>query len=169
MVAQLANHAIHIFVIRDHRTAIAKTSEVLLNNKARACGVAELTDLEPIAPRSDTLRVVFNHKQAVPVGDFAALPAPLEVTQDKFSQDSHPQKGLTCTSCHGGDATSYDPTVSMGKKAGFKGKIDRKQIPQLCGSCHSNPTYIKQYDPGLRTDQLDQYHTSMHGKRLAAG
>jgi predicted CXXCH cytochrome family protein len=54
-------------------------------------------------------------------------------------------------------------------KAGFKGKIDRKQVPQLCASCHSNPTYMKQYDPGLRTDQLDQYHTSMHGKRLAAG
>jgi hypothetical protein len=99
----------------------------------------------------------------------SALPDPLEVTQEKFSQDIHAQKGLTCTSCHGGDASSYDPTVSMGKKEGFKGKIDRKQIPQLCGSCHSNPTYIKTFDPGLRTDQLDQYHTSMHGKRNAAG
>ena len=28
---------------------------------------------------------------------------------------------------------------------------------------------MKQYNPSLRTDQLDQYHTSMHGKRLAAG
>src|ERR1039458_5720929 len=71
MVAQLANHAIHIFVIRDHRTAIAKTSEVLLNNKARACGVAELTDLEPIPPSRDSWRGFFNHKQAVPLGDFA--------------------------------------------------------------------------------------------------
>jgi len=57
----------------------------------------------------------------------------------------------------------------MGKKAGFKGKIDRKQVPQLCGSCHSNPTYIKTFNPGLRTDQLDQYHTSVHGKLFAAG
>jgi len=28
---------------------------------------------------------------------------------------------------------------------------------------------MKQFNPSLRTDQLDQYHTSMHGKRLAAG
>src|ERR1035441_533505 len=99
----------------------------------------------------------------------SAMPDPLGVTQEKFNQDIHSQKGLTCTSCHGGDASSYDPDVSMSRKTGWKGKIDRKQIPQLCGACHSNPTLMKQYNPSLRTDQLDQYHTSMHGKRLAAG
>ena len=70
----------------------------------------------------------------------STMPDPLGVTSDKFSQDIHAQKGLTCTSCHGGDASSYDPTVAMGSKAGFKGKIDRRKIPDLCGSCHSNPT-----------------------------
>jgi predicted CXXCH cytochrome family protein len=99
----------------------------------------------------------------------SALPEPLGVTQEKFSQDIHAQKGLTCTSCHGGDATSYDPDQAMSRKAGFKGKIDRREIPQLCGSCHANPAYMRQYDPSLRTDQLAQYHTSVHGKRLAAG
>jgi hypothetical protein len=99
----------------------------------------------------------------------SAMPAPLGVTQDKFSQDIHAQKGLTCTSCHGGDASSYDPTVAMGRKAGFKGKIDHRQIPELCGSCHSDPNFMRQYDPSLRTDQLAEYHTSVHGKRLAAG
>jgi hypothetical protein len=97
------------------------------------------------------------------------MPDPLGVTSDKFSQDIHAQKGLTCTSCHGGDASSYDPTVAMGSKAGFKGKIDRKKIPDLCGSCHSNPNLMRQYDPSLRTDQLAEYHTSVHGKRLVAG
>ena len=95
--------------------------------------------------------------------------AGLEVTPEKFSQDIHAQKGLTCTSCHGGDASSYDPDQAMSRKAGWKGKIDRRQIPQLCGSCHSNPAYMRPFNPSLRTDQLDQYHTSMHGKRLAAG
>ncbi|MGA3263680.1 MAG: cytochrome c3 family protein [Terracidiphilus sp.] len=99
----------------------------------------------------------------------SAQPGRLEVTPDKFSQDIHAQKGLTCVSCHGGDASSYDPGQAMSRKAGWKGKIDRRQIPQLCGSCHSNPAYMRQYNPSLRTDQLDQYHTSMHGKRLAAG
>lgn len=99
----------------------------------------------------------------------SALPAPYGVTQEKFSQDIHAQKGLTCTSCHGGDATSYDPAVSMSRKAGWKGKIDRRQVPELCGSCHSNSAYMRQFDPRLRTDQLAQYPTSVHGKLLAAG
>jgi len=93
----------------------------------------------------------------------------LGVTQEKFSQDIHAQKGLTCVSCHGGDASSYDPTQSMSRKAGWKGKFDRKAIPALCGSCHSNPNLMRTYNPSLRTDQLDQYHTSVHGKRLASG
>ncbi|MGZ6347540.1 MAG: cytochrome c3 family protein, partial [Anaerolineales bacterium] len=69
----------------------------------------------------------------------AALPDPLGVTQEKFSQDIHAQKGLTCVSCHGGDPTSDDPDKAMSRKAGWKGKIDRRQIPQLCGTCHSDP------------------------------
>jgi hypothetical protein len=93
----------------------------------------------------------------------------LQVTPEKFSQDIHAQKGLACTSCHGGDSSSYDPDQAMSRKAGWKGKVDRKQIPQLCGFCHSNPALMRTYDPSLRTDQLDQYHTSIHGKRLAAG
>ena len=97
------------------------------------------------------------------------LPEPLGVTQEKFSHDIHAQKGLTCASCHGGDPTSDDPDKAMSRKAGWKGKIDRKQIPQLCGTCHSDPAYIRQFNPSLRTDQLSQYRTSVHGKRLALG
>ncbi len=99
----------------------------------------------------------------------SALPDPLGVTQEKFSQDIHAQKGLTCVSCHGGDPSADDPDKAMSKKAGWKGKIERKQIPQLCGGCHSDPSFIRQFNPTLRTDQLDQYRTSVHGKRLAAG
>ena len=96
------------------------------------------------------------------------MPGRLQVTAEKFGQDIHAQKGLTCTSCHGGDASSYDPTVAMSPKSGWKGKVNRKQIPQMCGSCHSNSALMRTYNPRLRTDQLDQYHTSVHGKRLAA-
>ena len=99
----------------------------------------------------------------------SALPEPLGVTQEKFSQDIHAQKGLTCVSCHGGDPTSDDQEKAMSRKAGWKGKIERKQIPELCGSCHSDPAYIRQFNPSLRTDQLAQYRTSVHGKRWAIG
>jgi predicted CXXCH cytochrome family protein len=98
-----------------------------------------------------------------------ALPDPLGVSQEKFSQDIHAEKGLTCVSCHGGDATSDDPDQAMSRKAGWKGKIERSQVPQLCGSCHSDPAYMRQFNPSLRTDQLSQYKTSVHGKRLAGG
>lgn len=99
----------------------------------------------------------------------AMLPEPLGVTAEKFAEDIHSQKGLTCASCHGGDATTDDSDKAMSRKAGWKGHVDRKQVPQLCGSCHDNPAYMRQYNPSLRTDQLAQYHTSIHGKRLAGG
>lgn len=98
----------------------------------------------------------------------SVLDPPLQVTEGQFSQDIHAQKGLTCASCHGGDPTKAD-MEAMSKSAGFKGKIKRSDIPALCGSCHSNATYMKQYNPGLRTDQYSQYLTSVHGKLLGKG
>ena len=98
----------------------------------------------------------------------AALDPPLQVTQAQFSQDIHAQQGLTCASCHGGDPTKADMDA-MSKAAGFLGKIQRKQIPELCGHCHSDGAFMRKYNPSLRTDQLAQYKTSVHGKRLLQG
>jgi predicted CXXCH cytochrome family protein len=97
----------------------------------------------------------------------SALDAPLNVNADAFSASIHAQKGVTCAACHGGDPTSADNAMSP--KAGFKGKIARQRIPELCGKCHSDAAYMRQYNPSLRTDQLAQYHTSVHGKKLVAG
>jgi hypothetical protein len=98
----------------------------------------------------------------------SAMDAPLQVTQEQFAQDIHFQKGLTCASCHGGDPTKADPDA-MSKAAGFKGKIERKDIPGLCGRCHSDAAFMRQYNPSLRTDQFSQYLTSVHGKLRAKG
>lgn len=97
-----------------------------------------------------------------------SLDAPYKVTAEQFSHDVHAQKGLSCTSCHGGDASKMDMD-SMSKSAGFRGKIIRSQIPALCGSCHSDASYMRKYNPSLRTDQLSQYKTSVHGKKLERG
>ena len=97
----------------------------------------------------------------------SALDAPLNVSVDAFAADIHAQKKLTCASCHGGDPTSSDDAMSV--KAGFKGKITRHRVPELCGQCHADSTYIKKYNPSLRTDQFAQYQTSIHGKKLASG
>lgn len=98
----------------------------------------------------------------------SALDPPLQVTQEQFSHDIHAQKGLTCASCHGGDPTKADMDA-MSKAAGFRGKIERKQVPELCGRCHSDGAFMRQYNPSLRTDQLSQYKTSVHGKLFAKG
>jgi len=98
----------------------------------------------------------------------SALEGELHVTQEQFAQDIHAQKGLTCASCHGGDPSKTDDSA-MSKAAGFKGKIERAGVPKLCGSCHSDPAFMRQYNPSLRTDQFSQYQTSIHGKRQAAG
>ena len=97
-----------------------------------------------------------------------ALDPPLQVTEQQFTSDIHSQKGLTCASCHGGDPTRADMDA-MSKKAGFRGKIERSQIPALCGSCHSDVAFMRKYNPSLRTDQLSQYKTSVHGKLFAKG
>jgi predicted CXXCH cytochrome family protein len=98
-----------------------------------------------------------------------ALEALLLVTTEQFAQDIHAQKGLNCSSCHGGDPTNEDPGIAMGRTAGFRGKIQRAQIPALCAKCHSDAAYMRQYNPSVRTDQFAQYQTSVHGKRLKRG
>lgn len=98
----------------------------------------------------------------------SALDPPYKVTGEQFSQDIHAQKGLACASCHGGDP-SKDDQDAMSKQAGFRGKIARKDVPALCGRCHSDGAYMRQYNPSLRTDQFAQYLTSVHGKLRAKG
>jgi hypothetical protein len=57
----------------------------------------------------------------------------------------------------------------MSRARGFVGKIDRLAVPRLCARCHSDANLMRKYQPQQRVDQLAQYQTSMHGKRLAVG
>lgn len=99
----------------------------------------------------------------------SGLDQPIGIAQDQYAADVHAIKGLTCANCHGGDPKADDPEKAMNRAAGFKGHIDKKQVPELCGKCHGDAAYIRQYNPSLRTDQFAQYGTSQHGKRLASG
>ncbi|MGH9576629.1 MAG: hypothetical protein ACRD3R_04245, partial [Terriglobales bacterium] len=62
----------------------------------------------------------------------AEFPSPPGVSREDFAADIHAQKGLTCADCHGGDPAQSTPELAMGRAAGFRGHVDRKQIPQLC-------------------------------------
>ncbi|MBI4458628.1 MAG: cytochrome c3 family protein [Acidobacteria bacterium] len=86
-----------------------------------------------------------------------------------FPTDIHAGKGLTCASCHGGDPTSMDMRVSMDRAKGFRGKPSRQELPAFCGRCHSDAVYMHRFSPTAKTDQVSQYYTSGHGRRLRQG
>ena len=75
-------------------------------------------------------------------------------------------KGLRCSDCHGGDPTTTEISKVHSEKAKFQAFKSHKDIPELCGRCHSNIEYMRRYQPSPRTDQLAEYWTSGHGKRL---
>ncbi|HET8577761.1 MAG TPA: cytochrome c3 family protein [Methylomirabilota bacterium] len=83
----------------------------------------------------------------------------------EFPQDIHAAKGFGCVACHGGDARQAG-MEAMDPAKGYIGKPQRAQIPPLCGRCHSDAAFMKRYNPSLRVDQLAEYATSIHGRRL---
>jgi nitrate/TMAO reductase-like tetraheme cytochrome c subunit len=86
-----------------------------------------------------------------------------------FDHDIHKEKGLTCTDCHGGDATQDDKAKAKDPAKGYAGKPNPAQIPAFCGKCHSDASLMKKFNPSLRVDQVQEYYTSVHGQRLRNG
>lgn len=99
----------------------------------------------------------------------AVLGDSLQKPADAFKNDVHSARGFGCADCHGGNAATDDPQAAMSRARGFKGKIARTAVPELCARCHGDASLIHKYKPQQRVDQLTQYRTSVHGKRLAAG
>lgn len=86
----------------------------------------------------------------------------------EYEDDIHIEHGFTCLSCHGAiPAGEHGGTVDP--ELGFIGRPSRQQIPVLCGSCHSDIVFMKDYNPSMRTDQLAEYWTSGHGRALQQG
>ncbi len=85
------------------------------------------------------------------------------------AQDIHFARGLSCNNCHGGDPSTSDADASMNRAKGFKGKPEHKKIALLCASCHSNPDFMRPYNPQARVDQYTEYLTSVHGKKYQTG
>ncbi len=83
----------------------------------------------------------------------------------EFGEDIHAAKGFDCVACHGGDAKASG-MEAMDAAKGFAGKPRRQDVPQLCGRCHSDARFMRRYNPSLRVDQVAEYVTSVHGRRL---
>jgi len=81
---------------------------------------------------------------------------------EKWRSSIHGESDVTCSGCHGGDPTSFNRPKS--KDSGFVGAPSRNELPEFCARCHSNPSWMRQFNK--RTDQLSLYKTSVHGKAL---
>ncbi len=98
----------------------------------------------------------------------SALDGPLAQPPKDFASDVHHEAGLSCSDCHGGNPND-DSMDAMSAAKGFRGTPPKSKLPEFCGRCHSDGNYMRRFNPKLRTDQLTQYLTSVHGKRLKSG
>lgn len=87
------------------------------------------------------------------------------VTRVAFERSIHYREGAACTDCHGGNSRTL--SVPEAHRENFASRRQRREIPGLCGSCHSDVARMRPYN--LPTDQLALYQTSRHGQRLAEG
>lgn len=84
----------------------------------------------------------------------------------EYVGDIHFEKGMGCVICHGGNSAILDRRLAKDRTKGYIGIPDRRDVPQVCGRCHSDARFMKRYDPSLRIDQVAEYATSVHGQRL---
>ena len=78
-----------------------------------------------------------------------------QAAEEAFREDVHAAAGLTCAACH---ADQQAETA-----------VARTEIAPRCGTCHSDAAYMRRFDPQARVDQLAQYLTSVHGRRMRTG
>jgi hypothetical protein len=84
---------------------------------------------------------------------------------DAFASDVHAERGFGCIACHGGDATIAG-FEGMDPAKGFVGRPRGRMLLDVCGRCHADAGFMRQYNPSLRVDQIAEYVTSVHGQRL---
>ena len=96
--------------------------------------------------------------------DDARLAAPAKA----FREDVHGAHGLGCIGCHGGDPTDTDIT-SMDPDKGFKGTPARKDIAEMCATCHASVEFMKRYNPQPYIFSMAEFRTSVHCKRIEEG
>jgi hypothetical protein len=121
------------------------------------CGVLALLFALPIAAADSCMEC------------HSVLEGKLQAPAKSFANDIHARFGFSCADCHGGNRNEMDPEAAMSKARGFVGKIPRSAVPERCAHCHSDASLMEKYKPRQRVDQLAQYRTSVHGKRLAGG
>ncbi len=86
-----------------------------------------------------------------------------------FKNDVHRKKGISCSACHGGDASSDDMETAMDPKKGFIGVPRGDLATEKCGACHSNRDRMNSLGSNLPTNQLEKLKASVHWKLTING
>lgn len=84
-----------------------------------------------------------------------------------FHKDIHYQEGVGCSDCHGGDPTTDDPDAAKSPAKGFRGKIRKSQIVEVCGRCHGAEDNAFKREFQL-TNVVDSLFVSAHGEAYRA-
>jgi cytochrome b6 len=83
--------------------------------------------------------------------------------------DVHLRRGLSCSGCHGGDpkAEEMPEEVYQHWPDDATRKVDHSWIPGFCtDACHSQPGFMRRFNPSLPVDQMLKYRESRHGQVL---
>ncbi len=83
--------------------------------------------------------------------------------------DVHMRRGLSCSGCHGGtpDVTDMPDAVYKRWPSDEQRKTDRSWIPGFCTErCHSQPGFMRRFNPSLPVDQMLKYQESRHGQAV---
>ena len=86
-------------------------------------------------------------------------------------EDVHFKRGFSCVACHGGDGSVAEKERSHDPARGWTGAPKGKAVVDLCGKCHSEAgaTFMRNFNPAMRVDQVTLYRESHHGKKVLAG
>jgi predicted CXXCH cytochrome family protein len=79
-----------------------------------------------------------------------------------YVNDIHYKMNITCSGCHGGDATTDDDEIAMSEEKGFIGVPERKTRYEVCTNCHSDEKKMKNYGSNIPVDQYKKLENSVH-------
>jgi hypothetical protein len=100
------------------------------------------------------------------LGSDSHASSPSHMNLKEIVEDVHFRRGLSCAGCHGGDPAAdlgHDHVKEWPEKDRQK---NRAWVAQFCARCHSDPTFMHQFNAALPTDQLAKFKESPHGRTL---
>jgi hypothetical protein len=73
---------------------------------------------------------------------FSRPDAPAANHLSDWDRSAHRQRNVGCEKCHGGDATTFEPSVAHRNILNSRNPsspVNRRNLPTTCGTCHAGP------------------------------